>query len=200
MLGCAGWGAVFPAPSGVRSAAVRGGRGSQACGAAHAPADPTPARKVSPDPSGRGTGSAWSLACGGCGESTANGAGAGVPGHWHLLSGLAQAEGRTGLWTQTALRGGSPASQRTTAGAPCPQHSRCPGGAELTPVSSFKPGNAPEGGACLPPRDGGSQFSSGWDAKPELAQVGGWVAGASQQGGIFRGPRRSGRSRGFGGL
>lgn len=146
----------------------------------------------------QGARGAWPVA--GVVRARLMGPGRGVPGHWHLLSGLAQAEGRTGLWTQTALRGGSPASQRTTAGAPCPQHSRCPGGAELTPVSSFKPGNAPEGGACLPPRDGGSQFSSGWDAKPELAQVGGWVAGASQQGGIFRGPRRSGRSRGFGGL
>ena len=84
-----------------------------------------------------------------------------------------------------------------------PQHSkRCPDAApsaELALVTSFKPGNTPQGGACLPARDGGSQFSSGWGAKPELAQVGGWVAGGSQQGGICRAPRRSSRSRGPGG-
>ena len=40
------------------------------------------------------------------------GMGRGVPGHWHLLSGLAQAEGRTGLWTQTTLVGREPSQLR----------------------------------------------------------------------------------------
>ena len=43
-------------------------------------------------------------------------------------------------------------------------------------MTCFKPSNCPEGGACLPSRERGSQFSSHWDAKPKLAQVGGWVA------------------------
>lgn len=117
---------------------------------------------------------------GGCGESTASwdGTGGASPGSstrsqvWPRPR-SAQGSGHRQPWA------GREPHQRTTAGAPCPQHSDCPDRAPsegLSPVTCFKPGNSPEGGTYFPSRERGSQFSSRWDAKPKLAQVGGWVA------------------------
>lgn len=111
------------------------------------------------------------------------------------------------IWTQMPLVMREP-HQHMAVMVLCPQHSpsadRAPS-EDVTRMISFKPCNSPEGGACLPPRDNGSQsgLHSCWDEKSK-SDHGGRVSGSERRGQRagqhLQGTGRNGRERvGFGG-